>query len=213
MKNETQVKNESIILNWEFTKFAEGFNGKPYYCPSGKMTIGYGHNLNSKGLTKHQAEHILYDDLNEVLSQFNDKYPKLASKFSFVRGICYDMIFNLGIKGFGNFKKFIEALEADNIGKACLELVDSKWFGQVGNRSKLLFIALYEEMTPDELIEKYEATVNSQERLDKFFAEELEEFDENYMPQLVKASGKIPKRYIDLVKWTLGYEVSLGFYK
>lgn len=212
MKNETQVKNESIILNWEFTKFAEGFNDKPYYCPSGKMTIGYGHNLNSKGLTKHQAEHILYDDLSEVLCQFNTHYPSLAKRASYIRGICYDMIFNLGIEGFGNFKKFIAALLADDIGKACLELVDSQWFGQVGNRSKMLFIALYEELTPDGLMNKY-PNIDKQDELDRIFAEELESFDNNYMPHLVKIYGKIPKRYIDLVKWTLGYEVSLGFYK
>ena len=212
MKTEPQIKNEAVLLNWEFTKLAEGFSSKPYYCPSGKMTIGYGHNLNSKGITKNQAEDLLYSDLLESVDGLKTHYPSLAKKASFIRGICYDMIFNLGIEGFGNFKKFIEALLADDIGKACLELVDSKWFGQVGNRSKMLFIALYEEMTPDGLMNKY-PNIDKQDELDRIFAEELESFDNNYMPQLVKSYGKIPKRYIDLVKWTLGYEVSLGFYK
>lgn len=212
MKTEPQIKNEAVLLNWEFTKLAEGFSSKPYYCPSGKMTIGYGHSLNAKGITKDQAENILYDDLSEVLCQFNTHYPSLAKKACFIRGICYDMIFNLGIEGFGNFKKFIAALLADDMAKACLELVDSQWFGQVGNRSKMLFIALYEELTPDGLMNKY-PNIDKQDELDRIFAEELESFDNNYMPQLVKASGKIPKRYIDLIKWTLGYEVSLGFYK
>ena len=40
---------------FKFTKLAEGLSLKPYRCPAGKLTIGYGHNLEANGISEEIA--------------------------------------------------------------------------------------------------------------------------------------------------------------
>ena len=47
----------------ELTKQFEGLRLKPYNCPSGHLTIGYGHNLEANGITLEIAEELLKTDL------------------------------------------------------------------------------------------------------------------------------------------------------
>ena len=52
----------------EFIKKYEGFQGKPYLCPAGKLTIGYGHAISSREkfdtvITQKDADRILENDL------------------------------------------------------------------------------------------------------------------------------------------------------
>jgi lysozyme len=45
------------------------------------------------------------------------------------------MAFNLGRSRLGKFKKMIEAVNEGDYEKAAEEMIDSKWYHQVGNRS------------------------------------------------------------------------------
>jgi lysozyme len=52
----------------EFIKKYEGFQSKPYFCPAGKSTIGYGHVISSReqfntAITEKDADRILLNDL------------------------------------------------------------------------------------------------------------------------------------------------------
>jgi len=54
------------------------------------------------------------------------------------REVLVNMAFNLGRGGLSKFKKMKEGFEAGDMNKAITEMKDSKWWGQVGNRSKRL---------------------------------------------------------------------------
>ena len=52
------------------------------------------------------------------------------------------MLFNLGLPRLKTFKKFLAACEAGDFDLASVEMLDSKWASQVGNRA----IELSEQM-------------------------------------------------------------------
>jgi len=118
-------------------KFDEGFRGNVYQCTEGKNTIGYGRNLDDNPLTKKEADYLLDNDLKRIVKQ--------AVKFSFYgslnserRGVIINMMFQLGLGGFSGFKKFIEALDNRDYGRAYTEMLDSKWARQTPERAQRL---------------------------------------------------------------------------
>jgi len=108
---------------------------KPYKDTEGKLTIGYGHNLDDLGITERTAEYILAEDLTNVLEELNDKLPwwKKISE-SHRRGLM-NMAFNLGLPRLLKFEKMLRALRKGNGERAAAEAIDSKWAKQVGTRA------------------------------------------------------------------------------
>ena len=121
---------EQLILH-------EGLRLKSYICPAGKLTIGVGRNLDDKGITEAEAMFLLKNDIDKVIKDlskykwFNDLYPVRQK-------VIVDMAFNLGIAGLLKFKKMIAAFEEKDYEKAADEMVDSRWYKQVGERGKRL---------------------------------------------------------------------------
>ena len=56
----------------ELLKKFEGFRLKPYKCPAGKWTIGYGRNLEAKGLTYDEVKHIIDSRPNLFFGPFRE---------------------------------------------------------------------------------------------------------------------------------------------
>lgn len=121
-----------------YTKRFEGLRLKPYTCPAGKSTIGYGHNLDDNGITEDIAVRLLDADLmtaeREVRQRFTHFY-KLNEARQFV---LVDMCFNMGAAKLFTFKKMFAALAKDEYPTAAREMLNSKWARQVGNRAKVL---------------------------------------------------------------------------
>lgn len=113
----------------------EGFRAKPYKCTADKLTIGYGRNLDDKGITVQEAEMLLYCDIAEVIEQVHREIPLVAEKPIQIRLGLYNMAFNLGINGLLKFEKMLYAIEKDDYELAAKEALDSKWAKQVGKRA------------------------------------------------------------------------------
>jgi len=149
----------------EQLKEDEGFRGRPYRCTAGKLTIGYGRNLEStplsneeiqalgrtsfedKPLTEDEAEMLLVNDVNGVVRK--------AKAFSFWdelsparQGVVVNMCFNLGVTGFLKFRKTISYLQDCFYESASREMLDSKWAREdVGKtRSQRLADQMYSGM-------------------------------------------------------------------
>ena len=121
---------EQLILH-------EGMKLKPYRCPAGKLTIGVGRNLEDKGLSKQEALFLLRRDIAEVTNELR-KYPWFETLDMVRQKVLIDMAFNLGINGLLSFKKMLSYLKAGDYEKAADEMVNSRWYGQVGDRAKRL---------------------------------------------------------------------------
>lgn len=114
----------------------EGFREFPYRCTAGKLTIGFGHNLDDRGISKKIAEQILKEDIGIAV---RDCYEVFQDFHLFSQGRQHafvDMMLNLGINRFKGFKKMIRAANNRDWDEVERQMVDSKWYGQVGQRSE-----------------------------------------------------------------------------
>ncbi len=86
----------------DLIKKHEGFNARPYKCPAGVLTIGYGRTINVKpyDITTEEAETIWLDKYVKTIA---DQILAVAKVKLSNNQICalIDFIYNLGI---GNFK-------------------------------------------------------------------------------------------------------------
>ncbi|HJD19476.1 MAG TPA: glycoside hydrolase family protein [Candidatus Avelusimicrobium excrementipullorum] len=116
----------------------EGLRFQPYRCSSGALTIGYGHNLDARGISLEAAELLLRQDLEIAEKQVKNAFiwwPKLDPARL---GVLIEMCFNVGISGLCGFKKMLAALEESDYKKAAKEMLDSKWAFQVKGRAREL---------------------------------------------------------------------------
>ena len=118
----------------------EGLVLKPYKCPVGKLTIGYGHNLEDNGLSQSVCEYILIEDIEEAKRNLyaiftKDFFNTLKDQQKIA---LIDMMFNLGLSKFLTFKKFIKAVKERNWDKASVEMIHSKAYIQAKRRYQLL---------------------------------------------------------------------------
>ncbi len=115
----------------------EGLRLKPYKCTAGKLTIGVGRNLEDNGISEKEAMLMLHNDLMVVLADLN-QFDWFLALDEIRQRVVIDMRFNLGPKGFREFKKMIKALKNKDYEKAAEEMINSKWYTQVNVRSKTL---------------------------------------------------------------------------
>lgn len=116
----------------------------PYRCPAGKLTAGYGHNLDDcpapglgegSRLTEDQARRLLEADILEAQTRLERCLPWSAS-LTFPRyAVLVNMAFNLGIGGLLGFKRTLEKIRTGDYPAAAKEMLRSKWAGRVGGRA------------------------------------------------------------------------------
>lgn len=114
----------------------EGKRLKPYRCSAGKLTIGYGRNLDDCGITSDEAEYLLRNDIRKC-EQDLDTYLSWWRIMHPVRQrALVNMCFNLGIGGLLGFKNTLELIKNGQFLAASQKLMESKWAHQVGDRAK-----------------------------------------------------------------------------
>ena len=121
----------------------EGIKLKPYKCTMGFVTIGIGRNLDANGISELEAIVMLDNDIAEVKKQVEKKF-KWFNKLNDVRkDVIIDMVFNMGLKTFCEFKMTIHFLEEGDFAQASIEMLESDWSTQVGCRAKELSKMMY----------------------------------------------------------------------
>lgn len=116
----------------------EGLSYLPYRCSAGALTIGYGHNLDARGISIEAAELLLKQDLEIAEKEVKNAFiwwPKLDDARL---GVLIEMCYNLGISRLVGFKKMLAALEEGDYKKAAKEMLDSKWAFDVKGRAREL---------------------------------------------------------------------------
>jgi len=123
----------------EFIARHECKGGKPnlkmYLDTLGIETIGYGHNLRDKPITKKAADQIFLDDLTDVQLEVTHAFPWYAELSPPRQWVILDMAFNLGLAGLKKFARFLQAVELGNYDTAADEMLDSVWARQVKGRA------------------------------------------------------------------------------
>jgi GH24 family phage-related lysozyme (muramidase) len=135
----------------------EGKRAHVYTDSVGHPTVGIGFNLDREGaadrlaelgldfekvkagledLTDEHISALVKSDIEAALDKAGSAVGNFGSLSDARQFVVVDMIFNLGIGGFGHFHKAIAAIEAENWEEAGAQMKDSHWYSQVGPRAE-----------------------------------------------------------------------------
>ena len=141
--------NLEMNMALELVKEAEGFYPNIYRCPAGKLTQGYGRNLEVHPLTEEEKLELNQDGtVSEfiaskwALKELQECEEKLLQNIIYQKqtevrkAVLLDMCFNIGYSGLMKFKKMWFALGERDYTTASREMKDSSWYVQVGTRGK-----------------------------------------------------------------------------
>ena len=130
----------------QMTKDFEGLCLNPYRCTAGKLTIGYGRNLDDVGISRAEADMMFERDFAQAEAEarqlcrtYKVNYEDLIEQRFYV---LTDMIFNMGYDRVSKFKKMLTALSKGDYDTAANEMLDSAWAIQVGNRAQQLALLM-----------------------------------------------------------------------
>ena len=116
----------------------EGVEHKPYKCTAGYLTIGVGRNIEERGLSDDEIDYILSNDVNIATDELVESFDWYADLDPIRQRVVIDMVFNLGMPRFKQFKNMITAIETGDYVQASIEMMDSRWAEQVGLRASRL---------------------------------------------------------------------------
>jgi len=119
----------------------EGVVSHAYQDSLGYWTIGVGHLIDKRkggGLSDIIIRMILQNDINEVTTELDERLPWWRSLTEERQRVIVNMAFNLGVGGLLGFRKFLAALKVGNHEGAAIEMLDSLWATQVGDRATRL---------------------------------------------------------------------------
>lgn len=119
----------------EQLKRQEGFSARPYRDTVGKLTIGWGRNLDDVGVSSVEAEFLLRNDIFAVDTELARRLPWTNALDESRRNVLVNMAFNMGFNGLLGFVNTLLAVEEERYDDAAKGMLASKWAKQVGNRA------------------------------------------------------------------------------
>lgn len=135
---------------------SEGYREGIYLCSEGRMTVGYGRNLEAHPLTKEDAEmmrsfkakgekdhgRLMHEawarkEIAKVEASLTACFSWFGTLPEFAKIVLVDMTYNLSAK-IKDFKKMTAAMESQDWNTAADELKSSKFYAQTGFRGRRL---------------------------------------------------------------------------
>lgn len=114
----------------------EGFTEKPYHDTVNKLTIGYGRNLEDRGITWDEAKMLLAHDLMEAHNVLHGEFDFFRRLSDPRKAVLMDMYHNMGMRRLMSFKKMLKAVQFNDFDEAAAQIEDSRYFVQVGRRAR-----------------------------------------------------------------------------
>lgn len=134
----------------EQLKRHEGFKAHVYRCSAGKLSIGYGYNLqanplklssieinhlHTNGIDEFEAERLLKLMIARITDQLEQAIPFINHLNPARQDVIINMAYNMGLPGLLKFKKTLVLIEAEDYAQAAKEMLNSKWYTDVGHRA------------------------------------------------------------------------------
>jgi lysozyme len=115
----------------------EGVRPFPYADTMGSLTIGIGHNLTAKGVTKNVQELMYQEDIKNALDVLDTVFPAWPTLGEVRQIVFISLAFNMGYR-LAQFKHMLEHASRGAWRAASNDLQNSLWFRQVGKRGPRL---------------------------------------------------------------------------
>jgi len=116
----------------------EGVEHKVYEDTEGIKTVGVGRNLEDRGLSDDEVDYLLSNDIDICVKELEQTFDWYDDLDDIRKRVLIDMMFNLGMPRLKKFVNMLKAIEAGAWRSAAVEMLDSKWAEQVGNRASRL---------------------------------------------------------------------------
>lgn len=116
----------------------EGLRLKMYTDSVGVPTIGFGHNLQAKGISRRAADVILDDDIGDVTRALRVALPWVTELDGVRQGVVIEMGFQLGIAGLLGFKRTLALIKGGQYAAAATAMLKSLAASQTPARWKTL---------------------------------------------------------------------------
>lgn len=126
----------------------EGYITEIYLCSENYPTFGIGHMVTEQDMehtwpvgtpvTDERILQVFHDDVLNAVADAEALVDNLEDHPDDVVRVLVNMAFNLGRSRLSRFKKMLAAVEAKDYKTASQEMIDSRWYHQVGRRSKEL---------------------------------------------------------------------------
>lgn len=135
MMQQTAAKlRRSLIAHERLCKY-------PYVDSVGKITIGIGYNLSDRGMDDEWINQQYDRDVSFFYNKLSDDFPWFRKLNSDRQIVLVDMAF-MGYKKLCTFVRMFDALEKQDYKLAALEMLRSRWAGQVKSRATKLSYAM-----------------------------------------------------------------------
>lgn len=128
----------------------EGLRLKPYRDSRGFLTIGYGRNLDHRGISRMEAEEMLENDIAAVMGVVSYKLPWFDALHPVRQRVLLNMAFQMGINGLLGFHKMLAAARLGKYDEAADEMLDSRWAQQTPERAQRLAVMMRTGAVPTE---------------------------------------------------------------
>ena len=129
----------------EQLKIDEGVKYEIYLDHLGYPTFGIGHLIVEADeehgkpvgtpITEERVNAVFDSDVAIYISEAKKVFPNLETLPSEAQEVIVNMTFNMGAPRLSTFKKFIAGVHANDWNTAAVEMMDSRWAKQVGNRA------------------------------------------------------------------------------
>jgi lysozyme len=120
----------------------EGKRAKMYLDTVGKWTAGVGRNLSDRAFSEDEIQLMLSNDIDLAAKDVRHLVPGFGRLDDVRQEVLVNMAVNLGFARLSGFKRFLAAVGASEFAEASLEMLDSKWAKQVGDRAQRLSKAM-----------------------------------------------------------------------
>lgn len=129
----------------EQLKIDEGVKYEIYLDHLGYPTFGIGHLITEADeehgkpvgtkITEERVNAVFNKDVEIYVNEAKKVFPNINDLPSEAQEVIVNMCFNMGAPRLAKFKKFIAGVNAGDWNTAAIEMMDSRWANQVGNRA------------------------------------------------------------------------------
>ena len=129
----------------EQLKIDEGVIYEVYNDHLGYATFGIGHLITEQDeeygkplgtpVSEERVNAVFEKDVAIYMSEAKKVFPNLEQLPEEAQQVIVNMTFNMGAPRLAKFKKFIAGVNASDWNTAAVEMMDSRWAKQVGNRA------------------------------------------------------------------------------
>jgi lysozyme len=108
----------------------------------GIWTIGFGRNVQERGISDSEAYFMLANDIQDHQEELQHALPWIADLDEVRQEVLLDLAFNMGVPTLLTFKSTLGFIRDGRYAEARIALLKSKYAGQVGDRAIALADAL-----------------------------------------------------------------------